>query len=93
VLQRTVKRPKLCWRDRLFWVWLSRLWPHGRAILRIVQPDTVVKWHQLGFRLYWRCTSKPRKVGRPFIDQAVRTLIRRMAQEHLTWGAPRIQAE
>jgi hypothetical protein len=32
-------------------------------------------------------------VGRPFIDQAVRTLIRRMAQEHLTWGAPRIQAE
>jgi hypothetical protein len=68
VLQRTVKRPKLCWRDHLFWVWLSRLWPHWRSILRIVQPDTVVKWHQLGFRLYWRCTSKPHKVGRPLID-------------------------
>jgi putative transposase len=93
VLQRTVKRPTLCWRDRLFWVWLSRLWPNWRSILRIVQPDTVVKWHQLGFRLYWRCTSKPRKVGRPVIDQAIRTLIRRMAQENLTWGAPRIQAE
>jgi putative transposase len=93
VWQRMMKRPKLCWRDRLFWVWLSRLWPQWRSILRIVQPDTVVKWHQLGFKLYWRCTSKSRQVGRPVIDQAIRTLIRRMAQENLTWGAPRIQAE
>ena len=27
VLQRTAKRPKLRKRDRIFWVWLSKLWP------------------------------------------------------------------
>ena len=26
ILQRSVKRPRLRWRDRIFWVWLSRLW-------------------------------------------------------------------
>jgi putative transposase len=92
VLQRTVKRPKLCWRDRLFWVWLSRLWPPWRSILRIVQPDTVVKW------LSWASGSIGAAHRDParwehLIDQAIRTLIRRMAQENLTWGAPRIQAE
>ena len=68
VLQRSVKRPKLRPRDRLFWVWLARLWPCWHSSLRIVQPDTVVKWHQLGFKLYWHWKSKPRKVGHPQID-------------------------
>ena len=44
-LQHTCKRPKLRPRDRLFWVWLTHLWPHWRTVLRIVQPDTVIKWH------------------------------------------------
>ena len=26
LLRRSVKRPKLCQRDRIFWVWLSRVW-------------------------------------------------------------------
>jgi hypothetical protein len=36
VLEHTVKRPKLRLRDRRFWVWLSRLWPNWRSVLRIV---------------------------------------------------------
>jgi len=28
VLQRQSKRPKLKKRDHIFWVWLSKLWPH-----------------------------------------------------------------
>ncbi len=51
VLQRSVKRPRLRPRDRLFWVWLSRLWPNWRSVVKIFQPDTVVKWHQQGFAL------------------------------------------
>ncbi len=67
VLEHTVKRPKLCPRDRRFWVWLSRLWPAWRSVLRIVQPDTVTTWHRMGFKLYWRWKSKPRPAAPPLI--------------------------
>ena len=59
----------------------------------IVQPDTVVKWHRQGFKLYWRWKSRRRKPGRPKIDQEIRDLIRRMCQESPTWGAPRTCSE
>ena len=52
VLNRTVKRPKLRQRDRLFWAYLSRFWKEWRDALIIVKPDTVIKWHREGFRLY-----------------------------------------
>jgi putative transposase len=93
ILQHTCKRPKLRPRDRLFWVWLSRLWPHWRTVLHIVQPDTVIKWHQQGFKLYWRWKSKPKTAGRPPIDQELRALIRRMALDNPSWGAPHILSE
>jgi hypothetical protein len=53
VLQRSVKRPRIQTRDRLVFVWLSRLWRGWRSALLIVQPETLVAWHRLGFRLYW----------------------------------------
>ena len=58
----------------------------------IVQPDTVIRWHRQGFRLYWRWKSRGRP-GRPKIEPEVRELIRRMSRENPTWGAPRIQSE
>ena len=79
VLQRSVKRPKLRPLDRLFWVYLSRLWPNWRSALKIFQPDTVTTWHEQGFKLYWRWLSKPQHGGRPPIDTEIRALIRRMA--------------
>ena len=45
VFKQSVKRPKLRPRDRVFRVWLSRLWPNWRSALVLVQPETVVKWH------------------------------------------------
>ena len=64
VLNRTVKQPKLRRRDRLFLVCLSKLWGGWREALIIVKPDTVIKWHREGFRLYWRWKSKA-PIGRP----------------------------
>ena len=64
VLRRSVRRPKLRNRDRVFWAWLSRFWTGWRSALLIVQPETVVKWHRAGFRLYWRWKSRT-TVGRP----------------------------
>ena len=93
VLAHTCTRPKLRPRDRVFWVWLSRLLPDWRSVLRIVQPDTVIKWHQQGFKLYWRWKSTPKAAGRPPIDQEIRDLICRMARENPAWGAPHILSE
>jgi putative transposase len=92
VLNRTVKRPKLRQRDRLFWVYLSRLWKDWRDALIIVKPDTVIKWHRESFRLHWRWKSKA-PTGRPPIDKEIRELIRRISRENSLWGAPRIQSE
>jgi putative transposase len=92
VLNRTVKRPNLRPQDRLFWVCLSRLWKDWRDALIIVKPDTVIKWHREGFRLYWRWKSKA-PIGRPTIDKEIRELIRRISSENPLWGAPRIQSE
>jgi len=61
-------------------------------VLVIVQPDTVVKRHRAGFRLYWRWKWRT-TIGRPKKDVMVRNLIRDMSRDNPTWGAPRIRAE
>ncbi len=93
VLSEKKRRPRLRKRDRIFWAWLSRFWSNWRSVLVIVQPETVVRWHQHGFRLYWRWKSRSRKPGRPPIDAEIRKLVRRMSRENPSWGVPRIQSE
>jgi transposase InsO family protein len=93
VYKQSVKRPKLRPRDRIFWVWLSRLWSNWRSALAMVQPDTVIGWHRQGFKLYWRWKSRSGKSGRPPISRDIRELIRRMSRENPGWGAPRICSE
>ncbi len=92
VLQRSAKRPGLRRRDRIFWVWLSRLWRGWRSSLLVVQPETVIRWHRQGFRLYWRWKSRKR-CGRPKLDAEIRALIRRMSRHNPTWGRRRIRSE
>jgi putative transposase len=84
-------RPKLTPVDRAFWVALFRFWPRWEDTLVIVKPDTVIRWHRKGFRLYWRSISK-RGPGRPPISEELQTLIRRLACEN-GWRARKIQAE
>ena len=84
-------KPRLTPLDRAFWVALSRLWPRWKEALVIVQPDTVVRWHRKGFRLYWRTLSKCGP-GRPPISEEMQALIRRLANEN-GWRARKIQAE
>ena len=92
VLKRTTKRPNLTHADRAFWVALSRLWKGSQHALLIVKPETVIGWHRQGFRFYWTWKSGNRG-GRARIDAEIRALIRRMARENPTWGAPRIHGE
>ena len=84
--------------ERIFWVWLYRLWPACLQTLKIFKPecrppDTLVRWHRKGFRLYWTWKSRPRQGGRPAIDPDVRKLIRTMSRNNIGWGAPRIHGE
>jgi hypothetical protein len=78
--------------DRLFLVQLYRWCPSILQVLRIVGPETVVRWHRAGFRNYWRWKSRSLG-GRPQIGAELRALIRQMSLENPLWGAPRIHGE
>jgi transposase InsO family protein len=84
-------KPRITPVDRAFWVFLSRMWSGWKGALVIVQPETVVRWHRKGFRLYWQSISK-RGPGRPPIPLEVQNFIRRFANEN-SWRARKIQAE
>ena len=93
VLKRNSKRSHLTNRDRTLWVILSRIWSDWRKPLTLVQPDTVIRWHRRGFRLYWRWKSRPKWPGRHKVPKEVRDLIRQMSRANALWGAPRIHGE
>ena len=93
VVGRSVKRPRLRKRDRIFWVWLSKLWPDWRAALVVVKPATVIAWHRKGFRLYWTWKSRRNGKGRPAVASEIRELIGKMSRANPCWGAPRVHGE
>ena len=78
--------------DRLIFVGLYRMVPNTIEALTIVKPDTVIRWHRAGFRLYWRWKSR-RRCGRPPVSLKIRRLIREMSIAKPLWGAPRIHGE
>ena len=69
---------------------LSR-WFQWRDALMIVKPDTLIRWHRKGFRLFWRRKSRP--VGRPTLPKDLQQLIRAMAGENISWGEEKIANE
>ncbi len=78
--------------DRSLLVWLYWLCPSVLDAIRLVRPETVVRWHRQGFRAYWRWRSQ-RAPGRPKMDRQVRDLIRQISMANPLWGAPRIHGE
>lgn len=91
VQQRSIKRPCITNSDRIFWVWLSRIWSDWKSALIVVKPETVVSWHRRGFKLYWRWKS--RRMGRSVIDWPLIKLIRKLQKENPLWSPQRIQGE
>lgn len=93
VLQAKRRRPRLSIVDKLFWVIARKFWSDWKKSLLVVRPETVVRWHKAGFRLYWRWISRKEKTGRKTISKELRDLIFQIMQENPTWGAPRIHGE
>ncbi len=93
VALRTNPHPRLKAPDRVLWVWLRRLWSEGwRQHLSLVQPETVLRWHRKGWRLYWTWKSRTR-LGCPHLRSEVRELIARISHENPRWGTERIRGE
>ena len=66
---------------------LSRIFNWQDALV-VVRPETMIRWHRAGWRLFWRLKCRP---GRPPIPQQLQALIRRMANENPSWGEERMK--
>src|SRR5208283_4939968 len=76
MLKRRHPRPSLGLLDKLFWVIARRVWSGWKQALLVVTPETVVRWHRAGFRMYWRLISRVRRqVGRKQTPKEIRELI------------------
>jgi hypothetical protein len=64
-LRRAPHRPRLRGSDRAVMVWLTWLWPSLTRVARVVEPDTILRWHRAGFRAYWRWKSAVSREGPP----------------------------
>src|SRR5688500_13507899 len=60
----TRKRPRLRRCDKVFWVLVRQFWRDWSQHLMVVQPDTVIRWHRQGWKLFWQWKSRSR-LGRP----------------------------
>ena len=88
-IERGIKPRRVDHATRVSLALFSRLFDWRDAVV-IVRPSTIVRWHRLGWRIFWR--SKCR-AGRPPIPPELRSLIRRMATENTLWGEERIANE
>jgi len=91
--RQTSKRPEPRTGDRVFWVALRGLWPDWTRALVIVKPETVIRWHRRGFRIFWRRKSSRRPIGRPRISQEQIAFMRRISGDHPGWAEDRIVEE
>jgi putative transposase len=88
----TRKRSPVRTPDKLFWVLVRLARRDWRRHLVLVTPETVLRWHHRGWRLFWRWRSRAR-MGRPRVSPEVRELIATMARDNPGWGAERIRGE
>jgi putative transposase len=83
-LRNTSGRPRIRLTDRAFWLVLSRLWSRWAGVLVIVKPDTVVRWHRAGVRLFWRWKSRSRSpAAASEVSAEVKSPILEMAESNV----------
>jgi hypothetical protein len=51
-LRRAPSRLRLRSSDRALLIWLTRLWPGLLGMARVVQPETILRWHRAGFNVF-----------------------------------------
>ena len=73
-------------------VLLARAVRTWKQALFIVQPETLLRWHRQGFRLFWKYKSRA-AARTPKISAETVALIKEMARDNRLWGAERIRGE
>ncbi len=92
ILKRQLKRPACTRTDRILLVLLARLVRTWKQALFIVQPETLLRWHRQGFRLFWKYKSSATS-SKPKVAAETVALIQEMAVQNRLWGAERIRGE
>ena len=92
VALRSRPRTRLKTSDRLLWLAARSIYPGWRRHLFLVRPETILRWHRRGWRLYWRWRSRL-QLGRPRLSPEIRELMATMASENSLWGTERIRGE
>ncbi len=92
ILRRQSKRPACTKRDRILLVLLAKAVRAWRQALLIVQPETLLRWHRQGFRLFWKQKSKTTSTQAKVAAETI-ALIKEMARNNRLWGAERIRGE
>jgi putative transposase len=73
-------------------VFLARMVHTWKQALFIVQPETLLRWHRQGCKLFWKYGSKAISAT-PKISAETVALIKEMARDNRLWGAERIRGE
>src|SRR5215831_18540898 len=92
ILRRQVKRPACTKKDRMLLVLLASMVRAWKQALFIVQPETLLRWHRQGFKLFWKYKSRASS-SRPKLSAETVALIKEMAKDNQLWGAERIRGE
>src|SRR5947209_7370366 len=92
ILRRQVKRPAYTKKGRMLLVLLASMVRTWKQALFIVQPETLLRWHRQGFKLFWKYKSRAASLT-PRISQETVALIQEMARDNRLWGAERIRGE
>src|SRR6266700_2608811 len=92
ILRRQVKRPTCTRTDRMLLVLLASIVRTWKQALFIIQPETLLRWHRQGFKLYWKYKSRAVSLT-PRISPETVALIQEMARDNRLWGSERIRGE
>ena len=88
-IERGVKPRRMDHPTRVSFALFTRMFDWRTAVVN-VRPSTVVRWHRLGWGIFWRLKCR---MGRRPIPAELGSLIRRMATENPLWGEERIANE